>query len=73
MENMTMKKAGLSLLSMTLIMMITVTNLAGEYHSAARVYAAEDMYDGEDNTDSDTQDRDDTATEDEVRPTGSVQ
>ena len=37
-----MKKTGAVLLGMMMVMVLTVTNLAGAYHAATRVYAAEE-------------------------------
>ena len=69
-----MKKTGAVLLSIILIIMMTVTNLAGAYHSAARVYAAEETVDGAGSSDSKIQGVDETASanNDEL-PTGDEQ
>ena len=67
-----MKKTGAMILSFMLIFMMTVTNLAGAYHSAAQVYAAEETDGGEDNTDGGTQGGDETALTNTALPTGDV-
>ncbi|MBR5969056.1 MAG: hypothetical protein IK016_01775 [Lachnospiraceae bacterium] len=50
-----MKKTGAFLLSMMLIFTLTVTNLAGAYHTAGRVCAAEETNDGADHSEAGTQ------------------
>ncbi|MBQ4416575.1 MAG: InlB B-repeat-containing protein, partial [Butyrivibrio sp.] len=71
-EDPTMKKTGAMILSFMLIFMMTVTNLAGAYHSAAQVYAAEETDGGEDNADDGTSGGDETALTNTALPTGDV-
>ncbi|MBQ4417473.1 MAG: InlB B-repeat-containing protein, partial [Butyrivibrio sp.] len=67
-----MKKTGTISLSFILIFMMMITNLAGVYHTAGRVYAAEETDGGAENTDGSTQDGDETALTNATLPTGDV-